>query len=197
MLTMKTAALLAGGALIMTSGVISPAGTASAEQTTATGVTVALPTRYKYSDDQVLTAVLFGAGPVASALGVHIGDETALPENSDELAAEVVREFRSDHAEVTDTALAAFRSGDPIRVHEAVRTLQRTFQETYFEGTPRVENGALCATVNLVLAGNLAVAINVGVAVTVAFVTWVVTRQVENDADAQLISARLADLGRE
>ncbi|PYY33276.1 hypothetical protein DEJ16_13850 [Curtobacterium sp. MCJR17_055] len=197
MLTMKTAALLTGGALIMTSGVITSAGAASAEQITAAGATVALPARYKYSDNQVLTAVLFGAGPVASALGVHIGDETPLPDNFDELATEVVRVFRSDRAEVTDTALAAFRSGDPVRVHEAVKTLQRTFQETYVKGTPRVENGALCATVNLVLAGNLAVAINVGVAVTVAFVTWVVTRQVENDADAQLISARLADLGRE
>ncbi|WNY34061.1 hypothetical protein Q9Q99_00085 [Curtobacterium flaccumfaciens] len=59
-----------------------------------------------------------------------------------------------------------------------------------------MENGALCAAVNFVLAGNLAVAINVGVAVAVAFVTWVVTYQVENEADAEVISARLSDLGR-
>lgn len=197
MLTMKTTALLAGGALIIAGGAIAPVGSATAAPVATAENSAATTGTYKYSDDQLLAAVLFGSGPVAEALGVYVGDETPLPENFDELAAEVVSEFRSDRADVTDPALVALRSGDPIRVHESVKALQRTFQETYVDGAPKVENGALCATVNLVLAGNLAVAINVGVAVTVAFVTWVVTRQVENEADAQLISARLADLGRE
>lgn len=197
MLTMKTTALLAGGALIIAGGAIAPADTASAEPVTASKVSAERQSGHKYSDDQVLAAVLFGTGPVASALGVHVGDETPLPENFEELAAEVIREFRSDRADVTEPALVAFRSADPIRVHEAVKTLQRTFREAYVEGTPRVESGALCAAVNLVLAGNLAVFINVGVAVAVAFVAYVVTYQAENDADSQLISARLADLGRE
>lgn len=194
---MKTTALLAGGALIIAGGAIAPVGPATAAPVATAENGAATTGTYRYSDDQLLAAVLFGTGPVAEALGVYVGDETPLPENFDELTAEVVSEFRSDRADVTEAALVALRSGDPIRVHESVKTLQRTFQETYVDGAPQVENGALCATVNLVLAGNLAVAINVGVAVTVAFVTWVVTRQVENEADAQLISARLADLGRE
>lgn len=196
MLTLKTTALLAGGALVLAAGAIAPAGPATAAPggTAAVSQVQATP---KYSDDELLLAVLFGTGPAASALGIHVADETPVPEDFDRLAAEVVQEFRVDRADATDAAIAAFRSGDPIRVHEAVKSLQRAFQETYVEGAPKVENGALCATVNLVLAGNLAVAINVGVAITVAFVTWVVTYQVENEADAEVISARLSDLGLE
>jgi|GEM_PF-4424168 SdpC family antimicrobial peptide len=196
MSTLKTTALLAGGALVLAMGAITPAGPASAASSGSAGASLVQATS-KYSDDQLLLAVLFGTGPAASALGIHIADETPVPEEFDKLAAEVVQEFRADRADATDAAIAAFRSGDPIRVHEAVKSLQRAFQETYVEGSPKVENGALCATVNLVLAGNLAVAINVGVAITVAFVTWVVTYQVENEADAEVISARLSDLGLE
>lgn len=195
MLTLKTTALLAGGALVLATGAITPASaTAAPDHSAAASAAQATP---KYSDDQLLLAVLFGTGPAASALGIHVADETPVPEDFDRLAAEVVQEFRVDRADATDAAIAAFRSGDPIRVHEAVKSLQRAFQETYVEGSPKIEHGALCATVNLVLAGNLAVAINVGVAVTVAFVTWVVTYQVENEADAEVISARLSDLGLE
>ncbi|KTT38991.1 hypothetical protein RSA46_24340, partial [Pseudomonas oryzihabitans] len=171
MLTLKTTALLAGGALVLATGAITPASaTAAPDDSAAASAAQATP---KYSDDQLLLAVLFETGPAASALGIHVADETPVPGDFDRLAAEFVQEFRVARPDATDAAIAAFRSGDPIRVHEAVKSLQRAFQETYVEGSPEVENGALCATVNLVLAGNLAVAINVGVAVTVAFVTWV------------------------
>ena len=193
MSTLKMTTLLAGCTLVLAAGVTAPAAaTAAPGERAAAAAVQAAP---RYSDDQLLLAVLFGAGPAASALGIHITDETPVPEDFDRLAAEVVEEFRVNRGDATGAAIAAFRSGDPIRVHEAVKSLQRAFQETYVEGSPKVENGALCATVNLVLAGNLAVAINVGVAITVAFVTWVVTYQVENESDAEVISARLSDLG--
>jgi hypothetical protein len=195
-LTLKTAALCAAGSLVLAGVAFVPHAAASASPSERSSIE-SVPSAPKYSDDDLMLAVLFGAGPAAQALGIHIADETVVPEDFEALALEVVREFRADRSADADAAVEAFRSGNPIAVHEAARSLQRQFQETYLEAAPRIENGALCAAVNLVLAGNLAVAINVGVAVTIAFVTWVVTYQVENQADAEVISARLSDLGRE
>ena len=195
MSTLKPTALLAGAALVLAGGAIAVPGTASAAPS-ASGAPAQVHAEPQFKDDELMMAVLFGTGPAANALGIHVEDETLVPEDFERLAAEFVTEFRAERPDATTRAVAAFRSGDPIRVHEEVKALQHTFQETYVEGTPKVENGALCAAVNFVLAGNLAVAINVGVAVAVAFVTWVVTYQVENEADAEVISARLSDLGR-
>jgi SdpC family antimicrobial peptide len=195
MSTLKPTALLAGAALVLAGGVITTPGMAFAAPD-GNGVSAQVESEPQFKDDELLMAVLFGSGPAANALGIHVEDETLVPEDFERLAAEIVTEFRAERPDATTRAIAAFRSGDPIRVHEEVKALQRTFQKTYVDGAPIVENGALCATVNLVLAGNLAVAINVGVAVTVAFVTWVVTYQVENEASAEVISARLSDLGR-
>ena len=197
MLTLKTTALLAGSALVLTAGAIGPVSSASAAPSASAVVANVVRDAPKYSDDQFLLGVLFGTGRVASALGVDIADQTPLPEDFDQEAAQLVQEFRTARPDVADAAVTSFRSGDPIRVHEAVKSVQRSFQETYAEGSPAIDNGALCAAINLVLAGNFAVAINLAVAVDVAFVTWVVTAQAENDADAQVISARLADLGLE
>lgn len=191
----KSGALLLGAVLITSGGAVAPMSPAlaSSHAVSESGHERAAPS---YSDDELLMAVLFGTGRAAGALGLHIEDDASLPEDFGRLARGAVEAFREERPREVQDALSAFRSGDPIGVHDAVRSVQSTFQHTFTEGRPVIDDGALCATVNLVLAGNLAVAINVGFAVTVAFVTWVVTYQVENRAEAELLSARLADLGQ-
>lgn len=195
MLTPKITALLLTGSVLLAAGAIAPA-THSALGSGDRSTEITSRKSPEYSDDELLRAILFGTGRVAVALGVSVSDDAPLPDDFDEIATQAVQRFRAEHAAETDAALTAFRSANPVRVHEAVRSLQQTFQQSYVRDVPKIENGALCATINLAVVGNLAIAINVGIAVAVAFVTWVVTYQVDNEADAELISARLSDLGR-
>lgn len=194
MLLPRTIALLAGGALIFGAGAIAPS-TASAAEAPKAAASPNNVTAAQYSDEDFLNAVLFGIGPVASAVGIHVSDEVALPDDYEDLASAALAEFRELRGESADTAIAAFRTGNPILVHDAVKTVQADFTDLFLEGEPKVENGVMCAAVNVVLAGNLAVVINVGFAVAVAFVTYVATASVINDSEAQVISARLADAG--
>lgn len=151
----------------------------------------------KYSDDDFLLAVLFGTGPVAEALGTYLADEVPLPDNYDELAGKLLEDFRSEFPEVVTGASDAFRSGNPLEIQEAITSLHTSFQDRYLEKAPEVRNGTLCAAVNVVLAGNLAVFLNVGVAVFVGVIAYVAIDMADSTSSIELTSARLADLGAE
>lgn len=193
-MTRTTIALVAAAATTLATGVAVPAGANAQERPAAVAQAESAP---KYTDDHFLLAVLFGTGPVAEALGTYLADEVPLPGNYDELARGLLEDYRATYPEVVESATAAFRSGSPIEIQEAISALQASFQERYLEEAPEVRNGTLCATVNLVLAGNLAVFLNVGIAVFVGVIAYVAVDQAKSTSSAELTSARLADIGQE
>ncbi|WP_441980183.1 hypothetical protein [Microbacterium sp. 2RAF4] len=171
--------------------------TAAPTATSAASSTHQAASTSKYSDDDFLLAVLFGTGPLAEALGTYLADEVPLPENYDQLASKLLEDFRGEFPEVVESATEAFRSGNPLEVQEAITSVQASFQSRYLDKAPEVRNGTLCATVNLVLAGNLAVFLNVGIAVFVGVIAYVAIDQANSASSIELTSARLADLGAE
>ena len=192
----KVATATVAAAALAASLFAAPASAAPTSPTTAASAQQ-VASDAKYSEDDFLLAVLFGTGPLAEALGTYLADEVPLPDNYDQLASKLLEDFRAEFPDVVSTASDAFRSENPLEVQKAITALQESFQGRYLDNAPEVRNGTMCATVNLVLAGNLAVFLNVGIAVFVGVIAYVAVDQANSASSIELTSARLADLGAE